>query len=77
MALTENHFEEAVNTIVNACQEDENFKTHMMAAISGNQDNMELTDSDLEAISGGGFGSWIKNKVVSIYRSYQTVRRYY
>lgn len=77
MALTENQFEEAVGTIVSACQEDESFKNHMIASITGEPENLELTDSDLEAISGGGFGDWIKKKVVSIYRSYKTVSRYY
>jgi len=53
MALTENQFEEAVVSIVKACQENEQFKTEILEAINGDAENMTLSDEQLDSVSGG------------------------
>lgn len=62
MALTENQFNEAVSSIVKACQENEQFKTEIMEAINGDTENMSLSDEQLDSVSGGWIPRpiWIK-----------------
>jgi len=67
--------EEAVSSILEACQENEEFKNEMITSITGNKDNIELSDSELETVSGGGWGSRIAKKVVKYARQYYSSRR--
>lgn len=73
MALTENQFEEAVSTIVDACHENEQFKNDIIASINGSRDDVELSDDDLQNVSGGFRIPFIpKNVYIHIWKYYRT-----